>query len=173
MLAWLSVWSKMQICIWPSWCHCHLLSLASVNTIGYTFLVLAHPDSPGKGLLNGCLITVVDNYNNKPLTIDLSKTVWVNHYQEWHRLLTGYLCGYCSISLVNFLYLLLSIAFSLFGCLVRQFFSQSYCRFSLASFFLSLTLTSIFYPVILIFSSDIPIPSHPVLLLLMLSDQLN
>jgi len=25
MLAWLSVCSEVQICIWPSWCHCHSL----------------------------------------------------------------------------------------------------------------------------------------------------
>ena len=31
--AWLSVWSKVQTCIWPSWCHCHSLSLASVKSI--------------------------------------------------------------------------------------------------------------------------------------------
>jgi len=30
MLAWLSVWGEMQICIWPSWCHCHSLSLTPV-----------------------------------------------------------------------------------------------------------------------------------------------
>jgi len=32
MLAWLSVWSKVQTCIWPSWCHCHSPSLASVKS---------------------------------------------------------------------------------------------------------------------------------------------
>jgi len=26
MLAWLCVWVLVQICIWPSWCHCHSLS---------------------------------------------------------------------------------------------------------------------------------------------------
>jgi len=31
MLAWLSVWGEVQICIWPSWCHCHSLSLAWVK----------------------------------------------------------------------------------------------------------------------------------------------
>ena len=31
VLAWLSVWSKVQTCIWPSWYHCHSLSLASVK----------------------------------------------------------------------------------------------------------------------------------------------
>jgi len=40
VLAWLSVWSEVQTCIWPSWCHCHSLSLASV--------VPAHPGSPGQ-----------------------------------------------------------------------------------------------------------------------------
>jgi len=33
VLLWLSVWSKVLACIWPSWCHCHSLSLASVKSI--------------------------------------------------------------------------------------------------------------------------------------------
>ena len=32
VLAWLSVWSEVQTGIWPSWCHCHSLSLASVKS---------------------------------------------------------------------------------------------------------------------------------------------
>ena len=32
VLAWLFVWSDVQICVWPSWCHCHSLSLASVKS---------------------------------------------------------------------------------------------------------------------------------------------
>ena len=32
-LAWLSVWSEVQTCIWPSWCHCHSLSLVSVKSV--------------------------------------------------------------------------------------------------------------------------------------------
>jgi len=32
VLAWLSVWSEVQICIWPSWCHYRSLSLASVKS---------------------------------------------------------------------------------------------------------------------------------------------
>jgi len=32
LLVWLSVWSEMQNCIWPSCCHCHSLSLASVKS---------------------------------------------------------------------------------------------------------------------------------------------
>jgi len=49
VLAWLSVWSEVQICIWPSWCHCHSLSLASVKSrLFFTFLVPAYPGSPGQ-----------------------------------------------------------------------------------------------------------------------------
>jgi len=41
---------EVRICIWPSWCHRHSLSLATVNPDwcylpGFTFLVLAHPGS--------------------------------------------------------------------------------------------------------------------------------
>ena len=32
VLASLSVCSEMQTCIWPSWCHCHSLSLASAKS---------------------------------------------------------------------------------------------------------------------------------------------
>ena len=49
VLVWLSVRSDVQISIWPSWCHCHSLSLASEKIqIGFTFLVAAHPGSPGQ-----------------------------------------------------------------------------------------------------------------------------
>ena len=32
LMAWLSVWSEVQTCIWPSWCHCQSLSLAPVKS---------------------------------------------------------------------------------------------------------------------------------------------
>ena len=32
VLAWLSVWSEVQTCTWPSWCHCHSLFLAPVKS---------------------------------------------------------------------------------------------------------------------------------------------
>ena len=34
MLAWLSAWSEMQTCIWPSWCHCHSLYLSGTGLPG-------------------------------------------------------------------------------------------------------------------------------------------
>jgi len=56
VLAWLSVWSEVQTCIWPSWCHSHSLSLASVKSrlvlpFGYQLTWVV----PEKRLLNGCV----------------------------------------------------------------------------------------------------------------------
>ena len=56
VLAWLSAWSDMQTCIWPSWCHCHSLSLASakfrlVLPLWYRLTRVI----PEKGPLNGCV----------------------------------------------------------------------------------------------------------------------
>ena len=51
VLAFLSVWSKVQIiCIWSIWCHCHpVVSCFMKIQIGLTFLVPAYPDCPGRG----------------------------------------------------------------------------------------------------------------------------
>jgi len=32
VLAWLSLWNKVHTYIWPSWCHCHSMSLASMKS---------------------------------------------------------------------------------------------------------------------------------------------
>jgi len=32
VLVWLSVWSEVHTCIWPSWCYCHSLSHVSVKS---------------------------------------------------------------------------------------------------------------------------------------------
>jgi len=55
VLAWLSVWSEVQTCIWPSWCHCHSLSLASVQSRSLLpFWYRLTRVVPDKGPLNGC-----------------------------------------------------------------------------------------------------------------------
>ena len=82
VLAWLSVWSKVQTCIWPSWCHCHSLSLASVKSrfvlpfwYRLTWVV------PKKGPLNGCVCVglwkcLYDHYlANKPY-FSVSEKQW-------------------------------------------------------------------------------------------------
>jgi len=60
VLVWLSVWSEVQKCIWPSWCYCNSLSLASVKSwmvlpfwYRLTWAVL------DKGPLNGCVCVCV------------------------------------------------------------------------------------------------------------------
>ena len=56
VLAWVSVWSEMQTCIWPSCCHCHSLFLAPVKSrlvlpIWYRLTQVVLEKRP----LNGCV----------------------------------------------------------------------------------------------------------------------
>ena len=56
VLAWLSVWSEVQTCIRPSWCHWHSLSLASVkSSLVLPFWYWLTRVVPDKGPLNGCV----------------------------------------------------------------------------------------------------------------------
>ena len=56
VLAWLSVWSEVQTCIWPSWCQCHSLSLASVKSrLVLPFWYRLTRVVPDIGPLNGCV----------------------------------------------------------------------------------------------------------------------
>jgi len=60
LLAWLSVWSEVQTCIWPSWCHLHSLSLASVKSrLVLPFLYRLTVVVPEKGPLNGCVCVML------------------------------------------------------------------------------------------------------------------
>jgi len=56
MLAWLSVWSKVQTCIWPNSCHCHSLSVASVKSrLVLPFWYRPTQVVQDKGPLNRCV----------------------------------------------------------------------------------------------------------------------
>ena len=60
MLVWLFAWSKVQTCIWPNWCHCHSLSLASVKSrLVLPFWYRLTWVVPEKGPLNGCVCVCV------------------------------------------------------------------------------------------------------------------
>ena len=64
VLAWLSVWSKVQTCIRPRWCHCHSRSLASVKSrLVLPFWYWLTGVVPGKGPLN--VSVCVFNTGNK------------------------------------------------------------------------------------------------------------
>ena len=60
------VWPKsdMQTCIWPSWCHCHSLSLASVKSRLVLPLWYRHPGSPGQRAVKWVCVCDNDNNNN-------------------------------------------------------------------------------------------------------------
>jgi len=60
MLAWLSVWSEVQTCIRPSWCHCLSLSLASVKSkLVLPFWYRLTQVVPEKGPLNRCVCVYI------------------------------------------------------------------------------------------------------------------
>jgi len=90
VLAWLPVWSEVQICIWPSWCHCHSLSLALVKSrLVLPFCYWLTWVVPEKGLLNGCVCCAFS-----------AVTLLVGHHEEhlacknWAmRCWCGYLSG--------------------------------------------------------------------------------
>ena len=56
VLAWISVWSEVQTCVWPSRCHCHSLSLAPVKSrLVLPFWYRLTRLVPERGPLNGCV----------------------------------------------------------------------------------------------------------------------
>ena len=70
VLAWLSVWSEVQTCIWPGWCHCHSLSLASVQSrLVLPFWYWPTQVVLEKGPLNGCVCVCVLSYVYRKINI--------------------------------------------------------------------------------------------------------
>ena len=87
VLAWLSVWSKVQTCIWPSGFHCHSLSLASVKSR----LVLPFCYRPtwvvlDKGPLNRCVCVCIITDNKHAVLRYLTSTLnnWSAASCEWN-----------------------------------------------------------------------------------------
>ena len=80
-LVWLSVWSEVQTCIWPSWCHCHSLSLASVKSrLVLPFWYRLTQVVSDKGPLNGCVCVCKKVYNGRAVLC------WLHMFSRW---LTG------------------------------------------------------------------------------------
>ena len=68
VLAWLSAWSKVQTCIWPSWCHCH-----SLSPFWYRLTWVVRD----KGPLNGCVcVYSFSLYVGYYLILFLSYLLW-------------------------------------------------------------------------------------------------
>ena len=86
VLPWLSVWSEVQTCIWPSWCYCHSLSVFCFSRIpiGFTFLVLAHPVSSRKmGVKCVCVLSVLSHADDyvQGFAVENMKT-WKAHWDH-------------------------------------------------------------------------------------------
>ena len=107
VLVWLSVWSKVQTCIWPSWFHCHSPSLASVKSrLVFTFLVPAHPGSPGKRAVKRlcvcvCVHRFAYNFLRKTLSPSSVKEVLAGIIQAFWGENVTVLCLQCTVVIIN------------------------------------------------------------------------
>ena len=82
MLVWLSVWSKVLACIWPSWCHCHSLFLASVKSrLVLPFWYRLTWVVPEKEPLNGC-VWQLELFNFDGCAPNSIKN-WVGTTEKW------------------------------------------------------------------------------------------
>jgi len=79
VLAWLFVWSDVKICIWPSWCHCHSLSLAPIKSrLVFTFLVPAHLGRPRqRAIKRVCLCVWFILFYTFYLSVPCSRSSWL------------------------------------------------------------------------------------------------
>ena len=90
VLAWLSVWSEVQACIWPSWCHCHSLSLAPVKyrLVLFLWYRLAWV-VPDKGTLNGCVCVCISG-NTGPAKKIFERYLWDTGWTPIKAIKTGF-----------------------------------------------------------------------------------
>ena len=93
--------ARCRLCIWPSWCHCHSMSLASVKSrLVIPFWYRLTWVVPEKGPLNGCVcvsvicITGLYSDTNNSIVDDLNWVVswpalrWDSEEAEiWHAVL--------------------------------------------------------------------------------------
>ena len=99
VLAWLSLESEVQTCIWPSWCHCHSLSLASVKSrlvlpVWYrlTWVVLE------QGPLNGCVCVCLCQL------LKVLKRTFTSWRTPWREVWSGKLFCFLKLNEVNILW---------------------------------------------------------------------
>ena len=79
MLAWLSVSSEVQACIWPSGFHCRSLSLASVKSrLVLPFWYRHTRVVPDKGPLNGCVCKLISKCKLLGWLVVLFHRLWAS-----------------------------------------------------------------------------------------------
>ena len=75
-LAWLSVWNEVETCIWPSWWHCHSLSLASVKSrLVLPFWYRLTRVVPKKWPLNGCMYVCFNLQSHVGVNVSFCSTL--------------------------------------------------------------------------------------------------
>ena len=99
VLAWLSVWSELQTCICPSWCHCHSLSLASVKSrLVLPFWYWPTRVVPEKGPLNGCVCV----YTYTTIWHLLYRSVFVSWHPQLRFCWRNVYCQLHALTLSNY-----------------------------------------------------------------------
>ena len=84
VLAWLSVRSEVQTCIWPSWCHCYSLSLASVKSrsvLPFSYLLIQVV--PKKGCYMGCVYVFSGNLQENMSVLSFLRQLITWHCPHW------------------------------------------------------------------------------------------
>ena len=78
LLVCLSVWSEMQTCIWPSWCHCHSLSLASVKSrlILPFWYLLTRVVPEKKAVKRACVLLILKTFSSSVSGCTLAAREW-------------------------------------------------------------------------------------------------
>jgi len=112
VLAWLSVWSEVQMtCIWSSWCYCHpIVSCFIKIQTGLTFLVLPYSRCPGKQVVKRVSVC---------LSAMIHKTALM-----WH---CG--CCYCYVLVHGQVTIIFIVSVGLSVCLCRVFLSRVWSDF--------------------------------------------
>jgi len=104
MLVGLSVWSKVQTCICPNWCHYHSLSVASVKSrLVLPFWYRPTQVVQDKGPLNRCVCgtkkqtAYMQSHFMQWLTQIIARNIWYKAHTHW-RLAPSHSCRYLIIS---------------------------------------------------------------------------
>ena len=96
VLEWLSVWSEVQTCMWPSGCHCHSLFLVRIKSrlVLPFWYRLTRVVPPGKKpLISVCMLwstTRVSRYQKGKTNLDFTEardSEW-----QWHPLGHMHVC---------------------------------------------------------------------------------
>jgi len=95
----------VQTCIWPSWCHCHSLSLASVKSrLVLPFWYRLTWVIPEKGPLNGkwvCVFRSAENYKRSAVFKGTATDADYDEHVSWSWLHTWRVCNCAFLCIID------------------------------------------------------------------------